>query len=81
MTTIVVSYTGYTSQDIVLGSSNMVDVSLQEGVLLQETVISALGVSRNKSAVPYADQTVNNEELNTVTNKSVLNALQGKTAG
>ncbi|MBK8245238.1 MAG: SusC/RagA family TonB-linked outer membrane protein [Saprospiraceae bacterium] len=79
--TIVVSYTGYTSQDIVLGSSNMVDVSLQEGVLLQETVISALGVSRNKSAVPYADQTVNNEELNTVTNKSVLNALQGKTAG
>lgn len=78
---VVISYTGYTNKEIALGASNMVDASLDEGILLNETVISAIGVKRNKSEVPYANQTVNAEELNSVTNKSVLSALQGKTAG
>ncbi len=78
---VVISYTGYNTQEITLGASNMVDVSMEEGVLLSETVITALGVKRNKSDVVYANQTVSSEELNTVTNKSVLNALQGKVAG
>ncbi len=78
---VVISYTGYNTQEITLGASNMVDVSMEEGVLLTETVISALGVKRNKSDVVYANQTISSEDLNTVTNKSVLNALQGKVAG
>jgi TonB-linked SusC/RagA family outer membrane protein len=81
VSTVVISYTGYNTQEIALGASNMVDVSMEEGVLLNETVITALGVKRNKSDVVYANQTVSSEELNTVTNKSVLNALQGKVAG
>jgi TonB-linked SusC/RagA family outer membrane protein len=80
-TTIVVSYTGFTSQSIVLGTSNAVDVSLIEGTVLEETVITANGLTRNKSSVVYANQTVNSDDLNAVANKSVLNALQGKVAG
>ncbi len=79
--TLVISFTGYNTQEVALGVSNMVDVTLEEGILLTETVVSALGVKRNKSDVVYANQSVNSEELNTVTNKSVLNALQGKVAG
>ena len=80
-TALVVSYTGYTNQELALGASNIADGSLEEGILLAETVVSALGVKRNKSDVPYANQTVSSDELNTTTSKSVLNSLQGKTAG
>jgi TonB-linked SusC/RagA family outer membrane protein len=78
---LVISYTGYNTQEIELGASNMVDVSLSEGIVLGETVVTALGVQRNKSDVVYANQVVGNEDLNSVTNRSVLNALQGKVAG
>jgi TonB-linked SusC/RagA family outer membrane protein len=80
-TTIVVSYTGYKTQELALGTSNVMDVTLSEGTNLSEVVITATGLSRNKSDVVYANQTVNSEDLNVVTNRSVLNALQGKVAG
>ncbi len=79
--TLIVSYTGYTTQEIALGASNVVDIRLAAGKILTEVVVSATGLTRNKSEVVYANQTVNSEDLNAVTNKSVLNALQGKTAG
>ncbi len=78
---LVVSYTGFNTQEVTLGASNVVDVSLSEGILLEETVISALGGKRNKSDVVYANQTVSGDELNNVTNRSAINALQGKVAG
>ena len=81
VSTLVVSYTGYNTQEIALGASNLVDVSMDEGVLLTETVITALGVKRNKSDVVYANQSVNSEDLNSSASRSVLNALQGKVAG
>lgn len=80
-TTLVVSYTGYKTQEVTLGTSNAVDVTLETGTNLSEVVITATGLTRNKSDVVYANQTVNSTDLNSVTNKSVLNALQGKVAG
>jgi TonB-linked SusC/RagA family outer membrane protein len=76
-----VSYIGYSERTIQLGVSNTVEVVLSEGVVLSETVVTALGLNRNKSDVVYANQTVANSELNNITNRSVLNALQGKVAG
>ena len=80
-TTLVVSYTGYQTQEITIGASNSIDVTLPAGKSLGEVVITATGLSRNKSDVVYANQTVNSTDLNAVANKSVLNALQGKVAG
>lgn len=80
-TTLVMTYTGFTTKEITLGASNVVNVSLEEGVLLTETVVTALQTNRNKSEVVYANQSVNNEDLNSVVNRSALNALQGKVAG
>ena len=78
---LVFSYTGYQTQEITLGVSNVVDVVLAAGQTLDEVLITATGLRRNKSDVVYANQTVNSTDLNSVTNKSVLNALQGKVAG
>ena len=79
--TLVVSYTGYATQEVAIGSSNALDVVLAAGSALTEVVVTATGITRNKSDVVYANQTVNSTDLNSVTNKSVLNALQGKVAG
>lgn len=76
-----VSYTGYSNQMISLGASNIVDVTLEEGVLLDEVVVSALGVERNSRDVSYANQTVSSEDLNSSPNKNALEALRGKAAG
>ncbi|MEO6760429.1 MAG: SusC/RagA family TonB-linked outer membrane protein [Saprospiraceae bacterium] len=78
---LVFTYTGYTTQELPLGVSNVLNVVLASGVQLEEAVVTALGITRNKSDVVYANQTVNSADLNSVTNKSVLNALQGKVAG
>ncbi|HNA95053.1 MAG TPA: carboxypeptidase-like regulatory domain-containing protein, partial [Saprospiraceae bacterium] len=51
--TLVVSYTGFTTQEIVLGASNVVNVSLGEGVTLSETVVTALGVSKAEKSIGY----------------------------
>lgn len=79
--TLVFTYTGYTTQEMALGASNVVNVVMASGVQLEEAVVTALGITRNKSDVVYANQTVQSSELNSVTNRSVLNALQGKVAG
>lgn len=80
-TTLVVSYTGYKTQELAIGASNTMDVTLASGADLGEVVITATGLTRNKSDVVYANQTVNSEDLNAVANRSALNALQGKVAG
>ncbi len=80
-TTLVVSYTGYKTKELAIGSSNAIDIILESGTNLSEVVVTATGLTRNKSDVVYANQTVNSADLNSVTNRSVLNALQGKVAG
>ena len=79
--TLVVSYTGFNSKELAIGAGNIIDATIEEGVLLEETVVSAIGVQRNKSDVVYANQTVKSEDLNTTASRSTLNALQGKMAG
>lgn len=80
-TTLVVSYTGYQTQEVAIGASNTIDVTLPSGNQLSEVVITATGLRRNASDVVYANQTVNSADLNSVANRSALNALQGKVAG
>ena len=80
-TTLVISYTGFDSRELELGVSNVMDVTMSEGILLEEAVITALGVERNSRSTVYANQTVGSDELLTQPNKNALEALRGKTAG
>jgi len=54
-TTLVVSYTGYATQEVAIGSSNAIDVVLQAGTNLTEVVVTATGITRNKSDLVYSD--------------------------
>jgi TonB-linked SusC/RagA family outer membrane protein len=78
---LVISYTGYNTQEITLGASNVLDVQMDAGITLEETVVTALGVKRATKALPYAAQQVNEEQLNVIRQTTVNNALAGKVAG
>lgn len=51
---LVFSYTGFSSREIQIGSTNTIDVSLEEGIHLQEMVVTALGITRDKKEHGYA---------------------------
>lgn len=79
--TLIVSYTGYETLEVAIGVSSQLDITLRGGVVLDEVVVTALGVNRNARETVYANQTVGADDLLSVTNKNTLEALRGKTAG
>lgn len=78
---LVVSYTGYGTQEVPIGVSNSINITLSEGVVLGETVITALGISRKDKSLGYSVQQVSGSSLVESNTTSVLDALSGKVAG
>ena len=81
VTTLVVSYTGFDTKEIVLGASNVVDVTMAQGVDLTEVVVTALGVAKEKKALGYGVTTVGEEEIANRNETDVARILRGKTTG
>jgi len=66
----------------VLVFSYVVNVTLQKAdKSLQEVVVTALGISKDRRTLGYATQKLNNEAIIDKGDASLLNALQGKLAG
>ncbi len=80
-TTLVVSYTGFTSQEVEIGNQTTFNISLAEGVLLTEAVVTGLGIEREKKSLGYAVQEVSGEAVSSVGDQNVVSALTGKVAG
>jgi TonB-linked SusC/RagA family outer membrane protein len=80
-TTLVFSYTGYESQEISLGSSDVVNVTMAEGKLLEEVVVTALGIKRDKKALGYASSTLSSDEIAQKPETDIARALAGRTPG
>ena len=80
--TLVFSFVGYATQEIVVGESNEVNVSLSEDAVgLNEVTVTALGISREKKSLGYAVQEVNGENLDKAKDANLINNLAGKIAG
>lgn len=81
-TTLVVSYTGYEVQEVAIGASNVIDITLQESsTLLNEVVVTALGIEREKKELAYAVTTVDGDDLSEARSANVLESLSGRVAG
>ncbi len=78
---LVFRYTGYKTEEITLGISSVVDVVLVSGLELGETVVTALGVSREQKSLAYAVQQLDGSQLVQARDANVVNSLSGKIAG
>ena len=79
--TLVYSYVGFETQEIAVGASNKMNVTLKAGSVLDEVVVTALGVSREKQSLGYSTQQVEGEDIATVKGNNFTNALSGKVSG
>lgn len=80
--TLVISFIGYQSQELVVGSKTVIDVTLQESnQTLDEVVVTALGMSREKKALGYAVTEISGSEISKSNLSNPINGLQGKVAG
>lgn len=80
-TTLVVSYTGMKSKTVAI-SGLVMDIVLEENEKqLEDVVVTALGVKRERKALGYANQEVKGDDINTAKDANLVNNLQGKIAG
>ena len=80
--TLTFNYLGYVTQDIVVGSQSVINVTMVEEVSdVGEVVVTALGISREKRSLGYAVQEISGEDLVTVKDNNIVNSLSGKIAG
>jgi len=81
-TAIQFSFVGMETQEVAFTGQTTMDVALKTSALkLDEVVVTALGVSREKKSLGYATQEVQGDELNRVTKDNFINSLSGKVAG
>lgn len=80
-TTLTFSYTGFATQDVTLGSSDVLDVTLSSNSQLNEVVVTALGIKRDKKALGYASTVVSAAEINERPETDVARALIGRSPG
>ncbi len=80
--TLVYSFIGMVSQEAEIGSRSVVDITMKSDVTeLQEVVVTALGVARDKKALGFAVQEVESKALTNSGAVSAVDALVGKAAG
>ena len=78
--TVTISYTGYTTQSINIGTQATLTVSLEANAVLDEVVVIGYGAIK-KSNVTGAIVSVKEEDLKRVPTTNVVEALQGKLPG
>lgn len=76
------SYIGYQSVEMSVEGKTVIDITMNEDTeVLDEVVVTALGIKREKKMLGYAVQELKSDELNKTGDPSVTSALQGKVAG
>jgi len=80
--TLVFSFVGMSTQEVDIAGRSVIDVVLSsELVGLNEVVVTALGIRREKREITYQTQKVGNEELAVAQPTRATSALAGKVAG
>ena len=73
---------GLTTQVVDIGSTDMMNITMQPDIkTLNTVVVTALGVRREQKSLGYATQQVSGESVSTAKETNFLNSLQGKVAG
>ncbi len=80
--TLVISHVGYTTREIAVGGQSQLNITLASSAKeLEQVVVTALGLSREKRSLAYSVATVKAEDLVKASNPNVLKSLDGKVSG
>lgn len=80
--TLIFSYQGHITRKVeVTGQANLTILLTREDKQLQEVVVTALGITREKKSLGYASQAIGAEDVSTVKTGNITNSLSGKVAG
>lgn len=76
------SYLGYSTKEIKVNGKSIMNVSLnQSAESLDEVVVTALGISREKKSLGYSVSEVDGSSVSLAKEANVVNSLSGKVAG
>ena len=81
-TVLVFSFVGMAVKEVDIAGQTTINVMLSsEDVGIDEVVVTALGISKEKKALGYAATSVGGEDITATKNSSAMSSLQGKVAG
>lgn len=80
--TLMFSYLGYKTQEVLVGSQSKINMTLEtDAQEMDEVVITALNIQRDKESLGYSVSQVSAAEVNVAKENNVMNSLSGKVSG
>ncbi|MBK7410016.1 MAG: TonB-dependent receptor plug domain-containing protein [Saprospirales bacterium] len=80
--TLVFSYIGYLPQEIRVGKQRQMEITLEsDAQQLNEVVVTALGIKRQKRELGYSTESFDGQELERSNAPDIVSSLHGKSAG
>jgi TonB-dependent SusC/RagA subfamily outer membrane receptor len=80
--TLTFSYIGMKSQEVAIKGRSVINGTMESDILgLDEVVVTALGISREKKALGYSVQDLSGENIQATKESNIVNAFQGRLAG
>ena len=80
--TLVVSYAGFQTKEVIVGAQTSLEISLVEDTKqLTEVVVTALGIKKERRALGYSVTQVAGESLTQARENNIANSLVGRVAG
>jgi len=78
---LVYSYVGFTPQEEIVGPVEVIDITLTAGEALEEVIVTAQGITRERKALGYAVAEVDSEQLESRAEGDIGRVLSGKASG
>lgn len=79
---LVINAVGFEKTEMTVGNESSLSITLKKTEnAMQEVVVTALGIRRNKNTLPYAAQQVNGAELAQSRSNNFVSALSGRVSG
>ena len=80
--TLVFSFLGYDDAVVPVNGRSVINVALQPGsILVDDVVVTAMGISKAEKAIGYAATTIKADEIVSARTTNVADAIAGKVAG
>ena len=78
---LIFSFVGFSTLRVALKGATSLNASLESGVSLDEVVVTALGVTREKKSLGYSVQELGSEAFTEANADNIVRSLSGKVAG